>query len=54
MSNAFYTEMMEYSRGLTCISDRYIHQGNQRWKYFDKMDIENYQTYYRLRIIHIY
>lgn len=55
MSNAFYyEEMMEYSQGLVCINDRYIHQGNQRWKYFEQdeyrklsdiLPVEDYSTY---------
>jgi hypothetical protein len=54
MSNAFYTEMMEYSQGLACINNRFIHQGNRRWKYFEQdgyrklsdiLQIENYSTF---------
>lgn len=55
MSNAFYyEEMMDYSRGLACINNRFIHQGKQRWKYFEQdgyrklsdiLQIENYSTF---------
>lgn len=54
MSNAFYEEMMDYSRGLACIDNRFMHQGNRRWKYFEQdgyrklsdiLQIENYSTF---------
>lgn len=54
MSNAFYEEMMDYSRGLACIDNRFMHQGNKRWKYFEQdgyrklsdiLQIENYSTF---------
>lgn len=54
MSNAFYEEMMDYSRGLACINNRFMHQGNRRWKYFEQdgyrklsdiLQIENYSTF---------
>lgn len=54
MSDIFYEKMMDYSRGLACISPNYIHQGNRRWKYFEQdgyrklsdiLQIENYSTF---------
>ena len=54
MSDIFYEEMMDYSRGLACIDNRFMHQGNRRWKYFEQdgyrklsdiLQIENYSTF---------